>query len=195
MDRVPRRGEPVRTAALPPDALSAPAALATLDVVTTPPVLVVQNDPTDPIARLGQWLVEAGLELAVVDRTGVPATLDGYAGLIVLGGSMGATDDAVAPWLPQVRALLRAAVRAELPTLGVCLGGQLLAAAHGGRIGANPDGPEFGAQLVAQGSPVGGGAHRGERRQRRVRVGGTAQCGDDDRRAVVHRLVRLGVPP
>ena len=124
--------------------------------MTTPPVLVVQNDPTDPIARLGQWLVEAGLELAVVDRTGVPATLDGYAGLIVLGGSMGATDDAVAPWLPQVRALLRAAVRAELPTLGVCLGGQLLAAAHGGRIGANPDGPEFGAQLVAKRSAAAG---------------------------------------
>lgn len=115
-----------------------------------PRVLVVQNDPTDPIARLGDWLVEAGLELQVVDGTSLPSGLDGVAGLIALGGSMGAQDDSVAPWLPRVRELLRAAVRAELPTLGVCLGAQLLAVAHGGRVEANPEGPEIGAQLIAK---------------------------------------------
>jgi GMP synthase (glutamine-hydrolysing) len=68
----------------------------------------------------------------------------------VLGGAMGALDDAVAPFLPAVRALLREAVSSEVPTLGVCLGHQLLAVANGGQIRRMPDGPEIGAQLVAK---------------------------------------------
>jgi GMP synthase-like glutamine amidotransferase len=56
----------------------------------------------------------------------------------------------VAPWLPALRALLRAAVADEIPTLGICLGAQLLAAANGGRVERNADGPEYGAQLVAK---------------------------------------------
>jgi GMP synthase-like glutamine amidotransferase len=63
---------------------------------------------------------------------------------------MGAYDDEVAPWLAPLRGLLANAVQAELPTLGVCLGAQLLAAANGGRVARNPDGPEIGAQLVAK---------------------------------------------
>jgi GMP synthase (glutamine-hydrolysing) len=115
-------------------------------------VLVIVNDPSDPLGPLGDWLSEAGLELQIVDAYSErpPASLDGYDGLLVLGGSMGANDDDASPWLPAVRALLSEAVRAELPTLGICLGGQLLAVAAGGRVSANPDGPEYGAQLIAK---------------------------------------------
>jgi GMP synthase-like glutamine amidotransferase len=113
-------------------------------------VLVIENDPADPVQRLGDWLRAAGLSLDVRTPADLPDGLGGYAGLIVLGGAVGAQDDAIAPWLPAVRALLREAVSAELPTLGVCLGAQLLAVAHGGRVERNPDGPEFGAQLVAK---------------------------------------------
>lgn len=117
------------------------------------PVLVVQPDSSDPVGRLGMWLVAAGLELDVRDASvpgALPADLQPHAGLIVLGGSMSATDDEIAPFLPAVRALLREAIAAELPTLGVCLGHQLLAVAAGGRSAPNPDGPEVGAHLVAK---------------------------------------------
>jgi GMP synthase (glutamine-hydrolysing) len=120
-------------------------------------LLVVQNAESDPVGRLGDWLVAAGLELDLLrpyDGAVLPADLAGagreYAGLLVLGGGMSATDDAATPWLPQVRALLREAVAREVPTLGVCLGAQLLATANGGRVAPNPDGPEFGAQLIAK---------------------------------------------
>jgi GMP synthase (glutamine-hydrolysing) len=116
-------------------------------------VVVLQLDPSDPPARLGDWLQAAGVDVALCALDAgrpVPADLEGVAGLIVLGGPMGALDDAVASYLPDVRALLREAVRREVPTLGVCLGHQLLAVANGGQIRRMPDGPEIGAQLVAK---------------------------------------------
>ncbi len=112
-------------------------------------VLVVQNAASDPVGRLGGWLRDAGLTLDVRDGAWLPE-LNGYDGLVVLGGGMSATDDERAPWLPSVRALLAQALADETPTLAVCLGAQLLAVALGGRVGRNPDGPEFGAQLVAK---------------------------------------------
>jgi GMP synthase-like glutamine amidotransferase len=106
-------------------------------------VLVVEVHASDPVGRLGDWLSEADVELDVVTEA---RPLDGYAGLVVLGGPQNANDRELEP----IRQLLRDAVSAELPTLGVCLGGQLLAAANGGRVEPNPDGPEIGAQLIAK---------------------------------------------
>ncbi|MEO6886823.1 MAG: type 1 glutamine amidotransferase [Jatrophihabitantaceae bacterium] len=119
----------------------------------TSTVLVLQLDASDPIGRLGDWLIGAGLmlEVCVVDIDNPPPkTLGGFAGLVVLGGGMGAGDDERAPFLATVRALLRAAIADEVPTLGICLGAQLLAVANGGQVAPNPAGPELGAQLVAK---------------------------------------------
>ena len=100
-------------------------------------ILVVQPSMSDPAGRVGSWLAEAGCSLSVVDcQRGqpVPASLAGFAGLVVLGGEMGAYDDELAPWLTPVKQLLREAVRADLPTLAICLGHQLLAVAAGGEV-------------------------------------------------------------
>lgn len=110
---------------------------------SAPRVLVVEVHASDPVGRLGDWLIEAGVELDVVNEA---RPLDGYAGLVVLGGPQHAHD----PELEPIRQLVRDAVSTELPMLGVCLGGQLLAAANGGRVETNPDGPEIGAQLIAK---------------------------------------------
>lgn len=104
--------------------------------------LVVQHTTTEGTGWLGEWLPAAGVELEVVrPHTGqpLPARLTDDA-LIVLGGPMGAYDDAAAPWLPATRDLLRQAVADATPVLGVCLGGQLLAAACGGRVERGPGG-------------------------------------------------------
>jgi GMP synthase-like glutamine amidotransferase len=65
-------------------------------------------------------------------------SLDGYEGLIVLGGAMNAEDDRNHHYLPGVVALLQEARRRDLPTLGVCLGGQLLARSLGARVWRKP---------------------------------------------------------
>lgn len=109
------------------------------------------------MGRLGDWLIEAGLalhELRPYRGEAVPPTLDGYAGLVVLGGYQraytGADGRPAEEWFPAVEALLRKAVRFRTPTLGICLGGQLLATAHGGAVEASPSGPEIGPKLVAR---------------------------------------------
>ncbi|MEU4560861.1 type 1 glutamine amidotransferase [Actinoplanes sp. NPDC023936] len=119
--------------------------------------LVIENDPSDDLRRLGEWLTEAGLELTVLRPhagDALPETLDGFVALIVLGGDQNAyPDDAGvpgAPWFPALEGLLRKAVRYRVPTLAICLGGQLLAAAHGGRVKRGDAGPEVGPGLVGK---------------------------------------------
>ena len=119
--------------------------------------LVVENDPTDDARRLGDWLTEAGLDLAVVRPhagDALPGDAGGYAALVVLGGEQHAYPAADgspgASWFPALESLLRKAVRQRVPTLGVCLGGQLLATALGGTVERSASGPEIGATLVAR---------------------------------------------
>jgi GMP synthase-like glutamine amidotransferase len=119
--------------------------------------LVIENDPTDDLRRLGEWLTEGGLDLRVVRPhagDALPADLQGYAALVVLGGEQQAypLPDGTpgAPWFPEVEGLLRKAVRHRVPTLGVCLGGQLLATAHAGVVERSPSGPEVGPGVVGK---------------------------------------------
>lgn len=117
-----------------------------------PTALVVQHTPNESAARLGDWLTGAGVLLDVrrpYEGSALPG-LGGFAALVVLGGPMGAYDDQDAPWLPATRDLLREAVRVGVPVLGICLGGQLLAAALGGQVRRGADGPEIGPGLVAK---------------------------------------------
>lgn len=118
--------------------------------MTRPRLLVIQPDEQDPIGPLGDWLTEAGAELAIATPINLPDSLDGYAGLVCLGGHMGANDDADYPWLADVRRLLSSAVTTNTPALAICLGAQLLAVALGGRVTKAPDGPEVGPLLVAK---------------------------------------------
>ncbi|MCP2331932.1 GMP synthase - Glutamine amidotransferase [Actinoalloteichus cyanogriseus DSM 43889] len=120
-------------------------------VVTSVRVLVLQPDPSDPPARLGEWLRSAGAELDIIhpDQQEVPE-LGEYHALVCLGGRVQAEDVIAHPWLLDVRARLTTAVGKGLPTFAVCLGAQLLAAAAGGRVEASPTGPAAGPTLVAK---------------------------------------------
>jgi GMP synthase-like glutamine amidotransferase len=66
----------------------------------------------------------------------IPKNLNGVSGLCLMGGPMSVNDDL--PWIPPLLALIRQAVAADIPVIGHCLGGQLMAKALGGTVGANP---------------------------------------------------------
>lgn len=112
-----------------------------------PRILVVEHEAGAPAALLGEWLVEAGAELDVrrpYAGDALPDDLAGHDALLVLGGSMGAHDDADHAWLAPTKELVREAASRAVPGLGVCLGHQLAAAALGGRSAPNPAGQQLG---------------------------------------------------
>ncbi|MBV9872317.1 MAG: type 1 glutamine amidotransferase [Frankiaceae bacterium] len=109
-------------------------------------VHVVQHTATEGLGHLFDWLPEVGVDVHPTHPylgNRVPPSVEGDA-LIVLGGPMGAYDDEVAPWLPSVRQLVASAIDDGVPTLGICLGAQLLAVAAGGTVERGAAGPEIG---------------------------------------------------
>ncbi|OLL29390.1 glutamine amidotransferase [Burkholderia sp. SRS-W-2-2016] len=54
--------------------------------------------------------------------------------MVVLGGPISATDDACYPTLAPLLSLIEKRIAAGLPTLGICLGAQLIARALGARV-------------------------------------------------------------
>lgn len=120
-------------------------------------ITILEHDPHDAPLLLLDWLQEQTLRdkgIAVDLRRlhagdELPHVTE-LQGLISLGGEMAAWDDEVAPWLPATRRLLAETVARRIPTFGICLGAQLLAAATGGTVTKGPDGPELGAYLGAR---------------------------------------------
>jgi len=114
------------------------------------PWVVLQHVPYEGPGAIGPAVSDAGAELSVLrldrgERVPGRDAVPGMTGLVVMGGPMGVDDDL--PWLEAERALVRCAVRAELPVLGVCLGAQQLAAALGGTVTKGPV-PECGVGEV-----------------------------------------------
>ena len=66
----------------------------------------------------------------------VPRDASAFAGIAFMGGPMSVNDDL--PWIPQVLRLIQDAVAKDVPVLGHCLGGQLMAKALGGQVTRAP---------------------------------------------------------
>jgi GMP synthase-like glutamine amidotransferase len=106
--------------------------------------LVIEHEADAPGGLVSDWLSARGAELdvyriAVEDRDPDPRAYDL---IVALGSECAAFDDTV-PWIARERRMLRAAADADVPVLGICFGGQLLAQALGGTA-ARADRPEIG---------------------------------------------------
>lgn len=119
----------------------------------SPIIIAIQNGPAAPINLLGKWLTEFGFEVRILHAyTGQPLPknlselIDSdkgevVAGFITLGGSVSVNDEENNPWLITEKALIRSSVAQKIPTLGICLGAQLLASSLGGTVeqGSQPE--------------------------------------------------------
>ena len=99
--------------------------------------LVVEHAVPESAHAIGEALDVAGIELLrcrVYAGDPVPRDTRGVDGLVVMGGPMSAASDVAFPSRRAELELLSDAVCRGVPTLGVCLGAQLLAASGGGAV-------------------------------------------------------------
>ena len=102
------------------------------------PVLILQNANNDGPDYFEDYLATHEIPFQIVNAAqgqSLPKGLVGYSGFGLMGGPMGANDEAEFPFLTQAYALLGEALAQGVPVIGHCLGGQMLAKALGATVG------------------------------------------------------------
>jgi GMP synthase-like glutamine amidotransferase len=107
-------------------------------------VLSITHDGDAGMELFGPLVAEAGHRLEEWSfESGSPPPLDAYDAVLVFGGFQHPDQDDVYPWLGDEREWLRGLIGRPQPTLGICLGSELLAQAAGAWVGRLPV-PEIG---------------------------------------------------
>jgi GMP synthase (glutamine-hydrolysing) len=117
------------------------------------PVAVVQHEPSVPPGSITDVLERAGIDHFVVQAWEENAwpTAGDIGALVVMGGTMNV--DELDRFLGTSRALMAEAIERRLPTLGVCLGSQMMARVLGGDVHrASPRNAMFSKLDVAEGA-------------------------------------------
>ena len=101
--------------------------------------------PFEKLGTMETWLEQRGARLSATrfyqgEPLPEPEQLDT---LIVMGGPMGADDEARYPWMAAEKRFIEQCIAADKKVLGVCLGAQLIARVLGAPVTANPE-PEIG---------------------------------------------------
>jgi GMP synthase-like glutamine amidotransferase len=98
-------------------------------------VLILQHEEPTPPGYVTDWLAEhdASVDIFRIDEDDREIDPTGYDLIVSLGSEFAAFDD-TKPFVPREARLLRRATDADVPVLGLCFGGQMLARALGGEV-------------------------------------------------------------
>lgn len=109
-------------------------------------VLAIRHVHREALERYEDVLKRCGLSHHYITAHKGPLDFDPLAPdlLIVLGGPIGVYDREDFPFLKDEIKILEKRLAADLPTLGICLGSQLMAHALGSRVYKGPNGQEIG---------------------------------------------------
>lgn len=103
------------------------------------PVAIFRHSPIEGPGYLATFLDAQAIPWRLVRIDAgetLPAATTQFSGLVFMGGPMSINDDL--PWIAPALALIRQAVAKDIPVLGHCLGGQLMAKALGGVVSRSP---------------------------------------------------------
>ncbi|MDP2828170.1 MAG: type 1 glutamine amidotransferase [Sulfuricellaceae bacterium] len=103
------------------------------------PVAIFRHAGSEGPGYFATYLDEQGIPWQLFKRDEGDLTAlnaQDWSGLAFMGGPMSVNDDL--PWIAPTLDLIRQAVAENIPVLGHCLGGQLMAKALGGAITRNP---------------------------------------------------------
>ncbi len=106
------------------------------------PILILQHHDIEKPGVFAEMMAERGLATQTVRPDlgqPLPSDTQAFAGVIAMGGPMGVYEEERYPWLREEDRLLKTAIARDLPTLGICLGSQLIAKAAGARVAPGPE--------------------------------------------------------
>jgi GMP synthase-like glutamine amidotransferase len=100
-----------------------------------PRVLLIEHERSTPAGLVQDWLEahDADVNAIAIAEAAVHGAPQEYDLIVSLGSDASAYDDSV-PWLGGELQLMAEAVAADVPLLGICFGGQLLARALGADV-------------------------------------------------------------
>lgn len=115
--------------------------------------LFIQHNETELPGVVGDRLRHHGIDvvpLLVTDDVAFPDPVE--FDIIVPLGAPESVTDADVPWIPRELDMLRRAIDQDVPTFGICFGGQMLAYALGGTVRRTAQ-PEIGWTRIDVGDP------------------------------------------
>lgn len=126
-----------------------------MELTAVKELVILESDPNVPPGLVVEELREQGVPFRLIRaHAGEPMPDPGTAAaVIVLGGSMGAGDDYLYPFLREIKGVIRECVIHDTPFLGICLGGQLLSEALGTAVATGSRGEKgiCGVSLTPEG--------------------------------------------
>ncbi len=100
-------------------------------------LMVFQHVPYEILGTLNPLFKRSGFRIRYINFGRHPdakPSLDGYDGLVVLGGPMSAYETRKHPYLTTELHLIEDAIKKDIPVLGICLGAQLIARTLGAPV-------------------------------------------------------------
>ncbi len=96
--------------------------------------MVIQNITCEHLGNLANLFDLDGFNVTILNskNNSIPTDIISYSGIIILGGPMSVYDNY--DYLQNEQKLIKKAVDMNIPTLGICLGSQLIAQAMGGKV-------------------------------------------------------------
>lgn len=120
--------------------------------------LAITHVAFEDLGSLGSELENAGFRIDMIDACTADLKVTSALAadlVIVLGGPIGVYERAAYPFLQAEIEVLRSRLAERRPTIGICLGAQLLAAALGARVYPGKAGKELGWAPVYEGANAG----------------------------------------
>ena len=98
-----------------------------------------QHVPFEGLGSIEAWLQDAGYEVIGTQfyQSDETLSIEAIDLLIVMGGPMSVNDEQDYPWLVKEKKFIKSAIETGKPTLGICLGAQLIASSMGAKVFPN----------------------------------------------------------